>query len=48
MKALLDLGVGGVFISHEFAEKSRLETFLLKRSISVRNVDGTLNKREEQ
>ena len=44
-KALLDLGTGGVFISHEFAEKSGLETFPLKKLILVRNVDGTPNKK---
>ena len=44
-KALLDSGAGGVFISHEFAEKNGLETFPLKRSILVRNMDGTPNKK---
>ena len=44
-KALLDSGAGGVFISHEFAEKSGLETFPLKKTISVRNIDGMPNKR---
>ena len=46
IKALLDSGAGGVFMSHEFAEKNGLETFPLKRSISIRNVDGTPNKKE--
>ena len=45
-KVLLDSGAGGVFISHKFAEKNRLETFPLKRMISIRNIDGTSNKRE--
>ena len=36
---------GGVFISHEFTERSGLETFPLKKAISVRNVDGTPNKK---
>ena len=44
-KALLNSGMGGVFVSHEFTEKSGLRTSPLKRSISVRNVDGTPNKR---
>jgi len=44
-KALLDSGVGGVFISHEFAQRSGLETIPLKKPISVRNVDGMPNKR---
>ena len=44
-KALLDSGAGGVFISHEFAERNGLKTFPLKKAISVRNVDGTPNKK---
>ena len=44
-KVLLDSGTGGVLISHEFAEKNSLETFPLKRSIAVRNIDGTPNKK---
>ena len=44
-KALLNSGAGGVFMSHEFAERSGLKTFPLKKLMLVRNIDGTPNKR---
>ncbi|KAF8235901.1 hypothetical protein L208DRAFT_1534893 [Tricholoma matsutake] len=46
-EALLDSGVGGVFMSHEFAEENGLRLCPLERIIKVRNVDGTPNKKGE-
>ena len=44
IKALIDCGAGGEFISQEFALKNRLELCLLEKPVKVKNINGTLNK----
>ncbi|KAF8232696.1 hypothetical protein L208DRAFT_1065089, partial [Tricholoma matsutake] len=46
-KALLDSGAGGIFMSHEFTKSSGFELHPLERTIRVKNVDGTPNKKGE-
>ncbi|KAF8221840.1 hypothetical protein L208DRAFT_1050152, partial [Tricholoma matsutake] len=46
-EALLDSGAGGIFMSHEFAKSGGFELHPLERTIRVKNVDGTPNKKGE-
>ncbi|KAF9470734.1 hypothetical protein BDN70DRAFT_762418, partial [Pholiota conissans] len=43
--ALLDTGAGGKFIDQNYARKMGFPTRTLEKSVQVRNVDGTLNKK---
>ena len=43
--ALLDSGAGGTFIDEDFCRKYKIPTFTLKKSLSIYNVDRTLNKK---
>ena len=43
MEALLDSGATELVMSEEFARKHRFRRIELKRSVHVRNVDGTFN-----
>ena len=45
VEALLDSGVIGLVISSEFARKQRFKLKKLDRSIYIRNVDSSLNKK---
>ena len=42
-QALIDCGAGGMFIDQNFAQN--FEIFPLNELITVRNVDGTINKK---
>jgi len=44
LKALLDSGATGLFLSTSFVEKNNLNTRKLTRAIPVYNVDGSLNQ----
>lgn len=44
LKALLDSGATGLFLSSSFVERNNLNTRVLPRPIPVYNVDGTLNQ----
>ena len=44
VEALLDSGAMGLVMSSEFAKKQGFKLKKLKRSMNVRNVDGSLNK----
>ena len=44
LKALLDSGATGLFLSTSFVERNNLNTRKLPRAIPVYNVDGTLNQ----
>ncbi|KAF8232544.1 hypothetical protein L208DRAFT_1224067, partial [Tricholoma matsutake] len=46
-EALLDSGAGGIFMSHKFAKSSRFKLHPLERTIRVKNMDGTPNKKGE-
>jgi uncharacterized 2Fe-2S/4Fe-4S cluster protein (DUF4445 family) len=42
--ALIDSGAGGKFINLKYAEQLGLPIQPLRKSITARNIDGTLNK----
>jgi len=46
VEALLDSGATGLVMSSEFAKKQGFKLKRLERPINVRNVDGSLNKKE--
>ena len=46
-KELIDCGAEGNFMDRDFIAKNRIPTFALKESIKARNMDGTLNRKEE-
>ena len=46
VEALLDSGVTGLVMSSEFAKKQGFKLKKLERLVNVRNVDGSLNKKE--
>ena len=45
MEVLLDSSVIGLVMSSEFARKQRFKLKELDRSMYIRNVDGSLNKK---
>jgi len=45
VKVLLDSGVIGLVMSSEFAKKIRFKLKKIERSIYIRNVNGTFNKK---
>jgi len=45
VEVLLDSGVTGLIMSSEFARKQEFKLKKLERSMNVRNVDGSLNKK---
>ena len=46
VEALLDSGATGLVMSSEFARKQGFKLKKLERLMNVRNVDGSLNKKE--
>ena len=44
MRALIDCGMTGEFIDHEFAQAHELQTYQLPCPIGLYNADGSLNK----
>ena len=44
-KALVDSGAEGLFIDHKFVEKHGIQTTLVRQTVQVQNVDGTMNNR---
>ena len=42
--ALIDCGAGGIFIDQKYAEKIGAMTTRLRKFITAKNVDGTINK----
>ena len=46
VEMLLDSGVTGLVMSSEFARKQEFKLKKLERPIYIRNMDGSLNKKE--
>ena len=46
VEALLDSGATGLVISSEFVKKQDFKLKKLERPMNIRNVDGSLNKKE--